>query len=43
VQPLLSSRPTATAVIYLDFDGETVTDPDWNDEIEATRRSWQLP
>lgn len=28
--PLLSSRPAATAVLYLDFDGETVTDPDWN-------------
>lgn len=28
--PVLSSRPSATAVIYLDFDGETVTDPRWN-------------
>ena len=28
--PILSSRPTATAVLYLDFDGETVTDPAWN-------------
>lgn len=28
--PILSSRPTATAVLYLDFDGEVVTDPDWN-------------
>jgi hypothetical protein len=27
--PILSSRPSAAAVIYLDFDGETVTDPDW--------------
>jgi len=27
--PLLSSRPSATAVLYLDFDGATVTDPDW--------------
>jgi hypothetical protein len=26
---LLSSRPTATAVAYLDFDGETVTDSYW--------------
>ena len=26
----LSSRPTATAVAYLDFDGETVTDAGWN-------------
>jgi hypothetical protein len=29
--PVLSSRPEATAVLYLDFDGETVTDPAWND------------
>jgi hypothetical protein len=28
--PILSSRPGATAVLYLDFDGETVTDRDWN-------------
>jgi len=28
--PLLSSRPQATAVVYLDFDGETVTDTHWN-------------
>ena len=28
--PLLYSRPGAPAVIYLDFDGETVTDPSWN-------------
>jgi hypothetical protein len=28
--PLLSSRPAATAVVYLDFDGEVVTDPEWN-------------
>jgi hypothetical protein len=27
---LLSSRPNAPAVIYMDFDGETVTDPAWN-------------
>ena len=26
----LSSRPSATGVVYLDFDGETVTDPNWN-------------
>lgn len=30
VPPILSSRPGATAVVYLDFDGETVTDPSWN-------------
>jgi hypothetical protein len=28
--PILSSRPSATAVLYLDFDGETVTDTAWN-------------
>jgi hypothetical protein len=28
--PILSSRSTATTVIYLDFDGETVTDALWN-------------
>ncbi len=27
--PLLSSRPSAIAVLYLDFDGETVTSPEW--------------
>jgi len=26
----LQSRPSATAVIYLDFDGEVVTDTNWN-------------
>jgi hypothetical protein len=33
VPPILSSRPSATAVIYLDFDGETVTDPAWNNGV----------
>lgn len=28
--PTLSSRPSASTVIYLDFDGETVTDVLWN-------------
>ncbi|MDB6119156.1 MAG: hypothetical protein JWO08_2937, partial [Verrucomicrobiaceae bacterium] len=28
--PILDSNPSATNVIYLDFDGESVTDPDWN-------------
>jgi hypothetical protein len=28
--PILDSRPGTLAVLYLDFDGETVTDPDWN-------------
>lgn len=35
--PLFDSRPDAVAVAYLDFDGETVVDPDWNNgnPIEA--------
>lgn len=28
--PILDSRPSATAVLYLDFDGEAVTETDWN-------------
>ncbi len=28
--PVLNSRPSATGVIYIDFDGETVVDPSWN-------------
>jgi hypothetical protein len=27
--PILSSRPGANAVLFLDFDGETVSDPNW--------------
>lgn len=30
VIPILNSRPDAPAQLYLDFDGETVTDPAWN-------------
>ncbi len=29
--PELRSRPGAAAVLYLDFDGAVVTDPDWNE------------
>lgn len=28
--PLLDSLPGSTHVVYLDFDGELVTDPEWN-------------
>jgi alpha-tubulin suppressor-like RCC1 family protein len=28
--PQMSSRPSAGTVLYLDFDGADVTDPDWN-------------
>ncbi len=30
VPPILNSRPDAVATVYLDFDGETVTDPAWD-------------
>lgn len=30
--PALDSRPAATAVVYLDFDGQTVTGTRWNTE-----------
>lgn len=29
--PSYSSRPSATAVLYIDFDGEIVTDTSWNE------------
>ena len=28
--PLINTRPGAKGVIFVDFDGESVTDPDWN-------------
>jgi hypothetical protein len=28
--PVLNTRPGAKGVVYVDFDGESVTDPDWN-------------
>jgi len=31
--PLLDSLPTASAVVYLDFDGETVTGTLWNSQL----------
>ena len=31
--PVLASRPGAPAVVYMDFDGETVTDPAWNNGV----------
>lgn len=40
--PSLSSRPEATAVIYLDFDGEVVTDPAWNNGITINAAASQL-
>jgi len=37
--PILSSRPGASAVLFLDFDGDIVTDPNWADgqRIDAPR------
>jgi len=28
--PVINTRPGARGIIYVDFDGESVTDPDWN-------------
>lgn len=33
--PILDSLPSADSVLYLDFDGETVTDPLWPSEISG--------
>ena len=38
--PILNSRPTVVAQLYLDFDGEAVNDPDWGVNINA--RSFNL-
>ena len=35
IPPPMSSRPGAPGVIYLDFDGETVTDVNWPDQNEG--------
>lgn len=35
VTPILNSRPAAAAVLFMDFDGENVNDPDWG-RINAT-------
>ena len=40
--PLLSSRPNAPAVVYLDFDGETVTDPAWNNGVTIVAPAYPL-
>lgn len=36
VVPFLNSRSSATAVVYLDFDGQTVTGTSWNDSDNPT-------
>lgn len=40
--PLLNSRPSAVATLYLDFDGEVVTDPAWNNGQTITAASYTL-
>ena len=40
--PLLDSRPTAVAQLYLDFDGETVTDPHWDNGNTIVAASFNL-
>ena len=40
--PILNSRPGAKEVLYLDFDGETVTDPDWNNGTTIVAASFNL-
>src|SRR5688572_25618969 len=40
--PLLSSRPNANHVLYLDFDGEVVTDINWNDGRTIKARKARL-
>jgi hypothetical protein len=40
--PILDSRPGAKEVIYLDFDGETVTDPSWNGGNTIVAASFNL-
>ena len=42
VPPLFSSRPNANHVLYLDFDGEVVTDINWNDGRTIKARKARL-
>ncbi len=37
---LLHSNPSATRVIYLDFDGHVTNDPDWNSGITINSQSY---
>ncbi len=39
---ILNSRPGAKEVLYLDFDGETVTDPSWNGGTTIVAPSFNL-
>ncbi len=40
--PILNSRPRAVAQLYLDFDGETVTDPLWASGATIVAASYNL-
>lgn len=40
--PVLQSRPGAATVLYLDFDGAVVTDPDWNDGVTISAAACSL-
>ena len=40
--PILNSRPAAVAQLYLDFDGEVVTDPSWNGGRTITAAAYNL-
>jgi Domain of unknown function (DUF5122) beta-propeller/Bacterial pre-peptidase C-terminal domain len=40
--PILNSRLSAPAQLYLDFDGETVTDPAWNLGLPIVAGAWIL-
>ncbi len=42
VPPNLSSRPSAVAVVYLDFDGAVVTDSSWNGGATINAQPSQL-
>lgn len=40
--PILNSRPTAVAQLYLDFDGEVVNDPLWNGGATINAQAYNL-
>ena len=40
--PILNSRPSATEILYLDFDGEVVSDPSWNNGNTINAASFNL-
>jgi hypothetical protein len=40
--PTLNSKPSSVSQLYLDFDGETVTDPHWNGGATIQAASYNL-